>query len=170
METGLKTQDALSLLVTLEERVAGIYFHFFRAFRADPGIARCWWDIALEEYGHAGILKMVRELVPAEADFGEVGPRLWALVETVERCEQQARDVKSLARALELAIRLESSELDALGRRVIQSLAADLPEGAMGTFKTTDAHRRHLVEAAGMVPDRRIRGRLNAKLGGPRES
>jgi len=166
----LKTQDALSLLVALEERVARIYFQFFRAFRGDPVIGRCWWEMAQEEYGHAGILKMVRELVPADMDFGEVGARLWALVETVEWCEQQARDVGTLARALELAIRLESSELDALGRRIIQALGTDLPEGATRSFSSTDAHYRHLVEAAGKVSDRRIRERLNAMLGGAHES
>ncbi len=166
----MKTQDALSLLVALEERVARIYFLFFRAFREDPVIARCWWDMAQEEYGHAGILKMVRELVPTDMDFGDVGARLWALVETVEWCEQQARDVGTLARALELAIRLETSELDTLGRRVIQSLGTDLPEGASQSFTPAEAHYRHLVDAAGKVSDRRIRERLNAMLGGARES
>ena len=133
-------------------------------------IARCWWGMAQDEYGHAGILKMVCELAPADMDFGDVGARLWALVETVEWCEQQARTVDSMARALELAIRLEASELDALGRRIVQSLGKDLPEGAARPFAATDAHCRPLVEAARKLPDQRIRQRLEALLGGSRES
>jgi hypothetical protein len=38
----VKTQDALSLLIALEERVARVYFHFFRTFRHDSERARCW--------------------------------------------------------------------------------------------------------------------------------
>lgn len=52
----MKTQDALSLLIALEERVARVYFHFFRTFRHDSEMARCWWDMARDEYGHVGIL------------------------------------------------------------------------------------------------------------------
>ncbi len=43
----MKTQDALSLLIALEERVARVYFHFFRTFRTDLDVARCWWEIRL---------------------------------------------------------------------------------------------------------------------------
>ena len=123
----MKTEEALSLLIALEERVARIYFGFFRRFREDRVAAQCWWDLARDEYGHAGLLTMVRELVGAEADCGEIGARLWSLAETVEGYERQALSVESLPRALELAIRLESSELDALGRRLVQLLEADLP-------------------------------------------
>jgi len=42
----VKTQDALSLLIALEGRVARVYFHFFRTFRHDSEMARCWWDMA----------------------------------------------------------------------------------------------------------------------------
>jgi hypothetical protein len=162
----MKTQDALSLLAALEERVGRIYFRFFRAFREEPVVARCWWEMAREEHGHAGILKMVRELVAPSVECGEIGPRLWALVETVERCERQALEVDSLTRALELAIRLESSELDALGHRLLQSMGAELPEGAARPFIATEAHCRRLVEAAEKVPDRLVRRRLEAMLGG----
>ena len=103
----MKTQDALHLLVALEERVARIYFHFFCAFREDPVVARCWWEMAQEEYGHAGILK---------------------------------------------------------------SMGTELPEGAAQYFLATDAHCRCLVEAAGKVPDRRVRRCLEAMLAGPHEA
>ncbi len=164
----MKTEDALSLLVALEERVARMYFNFFCLFRQDEEVARCWWDLALEEYGHAGILKMVRGLVTPGMDLGEPGGRLWALVETVEQCEREALGKPSLGRAFELAIRIESSELDALGHRILQSLGADLPEGAARPFAATDAHRRRLAEAAGRISDRRIQRRLQAILGATR--
>jgi hypothetical protein len=165
----VQTQDALSLLIALKERVARIYFRFFRAFRGDPVAAHCWWDLARDEYGHAGILKMVRELVVAGPECGEIGPRLWALVETVERCEQQALAADGLGRALEVAIRLESSELNALTRRIIQSVAADFPEGADRSFVGADTHHRRLAETAGHLGDGKLRQRLETMLGESRE-
>lgn len=162
----MKTQDALSLLIALEERVARVYFHFFRTFRDDREVARCWWDMARDEYGHVGILKMVRDLVSAEAEAGQIGARLWSLVDVVERCEQEAAATTSLARALELAIQLESSELDALSHRIVQSLRSELPEGAARPFVVADSHCQRLVEAAGKVPDLALRQRLETMLGG----
>jgi rubrerythrin len=162
----VKTQDALSLLIALEERVARVYFHFFRTFRDDRDVARCWWDMARDEYGHVGILKMVRDLVSPEAEAGQIGARLWSLVDVVERCEQEASAVESLSRALELAIQLESSELDALGHRIVQSLRSELPEGAARPFIAADSHCQRLVEAAGKVPDLTLRQRLETMLGG----
>lgn len=162
----MKTQDALSLLIALEERVARIYFQFFRTFREDPGVARCWWDMARDEYGHVGILKMARDLVSPDAEAGEIGTRLWGLVDIVERCEQQAAAATSLERALELAIRLESSELDVLGHRLVQSMRGELPEGAARPFVALDSHCQRLVEAAGKIPDPALRQRLQAMLGG----
>jgi rubrerythrin len=164
----VKTQDALSLLVALEERVARIYFCFFRTFRDDRDVARCWWEMARDEYGHVGILKMVRDLVSPEAEAGQIGERLWSLVDVVERCEREAATAASLSRALELAIQLESSELDALGHRIVQSLRSELPEGAARPFATADAHCQRLAEAAGKVPDLRMRQRLETMLGSAR--
>ncbi|HTX54328.1 MAG TPA: hypothetical protein VMD08_13000 [Candidatus Baltobacteraceae bacterium] len=160
----MKTQDALSLLIALEERVARIYFQFFQAFREDPIVARCWWDLARDEYGHAGVLKMVREVARPEMESREIGPRLWLLVETLEHCEEQARQVETLGRALELAIRLESSELDALGHRVVQSVQTDLPEGTARSFAVMGAHYRRLAEAAACLQDQRLRQRLESML------
>jgi rubrerythrin len=162
----VKTQDALSLLIALEERVARVYFHFFRTFRHDSEMARCWWDMARDEYGHVGILKMVRDLVAREAEAGQIGRRLWSLVEVVEHCEKEASTVDSLERALELAIQLESSELDALGHRLIQSLRSELPEGAARPFTASANHCQRLVEAAEKVRDLTLRQRLETMLGG----
>lgn len=161
----MKTQDALNLLIALEERVARIYLHFFRSFREDDQVARCWWDMAREEYGHVGILKMVRDLVPPEAESGEIGNRLWSLVERVERCEHDAVAADSLGRAVELAIQLESSELDLLGHRVVESMRTELPEGAARPFVETDVQCQRLVAAAEKVPDTTLRLRLETMLG-----
>jgi hypothetical protein len=164
----VKTQDALSLLIALEERVARIYFQFFRTFRDDREVARCWWDMARDEYGHVGILKMVRELVSPEMEAGQIGAKLWSLVDVVERCEQKAAGMDSLGAALELAIQLESSELDALGHRIVQSMRLELPDGAARPFASGDPHCQRLVEAAEKVPDSTLRQRLETMLGGAR--
>jgi rubrerythrin len=164
----VKTQDALSLLIALEERVARVYFHFFRTFRDDRELAQCWWDMARDEYGHVGILKMVRDLVSSNAEAGLIGSKLWSLVDVVERCEQEAAATDSLSRALELAIQLESSELDALGHRIVQSLRSELPEGAARPFAAAETHCQRLVEIAGKVPDLTLRQRLETMLGSAR--
>lgn len=153
-------------MIALEERVARVYTHFFRTFRDDPAVARCWWEMALDEHGHAGILTMVRELVSSQAEAGEVGSRLWTLVEAVEHCEAEAREVTALDRAVELAIRLESSELDALAHRIIESVRAQLPEGAGRAFLATEGHCRPLAEAAAHIHDRAVRHRLEVFLAG----
>jgi len=165
----VKTQDALSLLIALEERVARVYFHFFRAFREDSDVARCWWDMARDEYAHVGILKMVRDLVSPEAEAGQIGTRLWSLVDVVERCEQEAASADALGRALELAFQIESSELNALAHRIIESLRAELPEGAGRLFAAEDDHCQRLVKAAGKISDRALRQRLETMLGGAKK-
>jgi rubrerythrin len=164
----VKTQDALNLLIALEERVARIYLHFFRAFRGDDQVARCWWDMARDEYGHVGILKMVRDLVPSEAESGEIGNRLWSLVERIERCERESVSADTLGRAVELAIRLETSELDLLGHRVVESLRSELPEGVARPFAKTDVQCQRLVTATEKVPDATLRLRLETMLGSAR--
>jgi len=164
----MKTQDALSLLIALEERVARVYFHFYRTFRTDPDVARCWWEMARDEYGHVGLLKMVRDLVPSDADAGQIGSRLWGLVDLVERCEQEAGAVQELERALELAAHLETSELDPLGHRIVQSVRPELPDGAARAFLAHEDHHRRLVQAAGKVTNHRVRQRLETLLGSAR--
>ena len=165
----VKTADALSLLIALKERVARVYFGFFRAFRKDPAAAACWWDLARDEYGHAGLLTMLRDVAPPDSECGEIGGRLWSLVETVERCERQAAEIVSLSSALELALRLESSEMGALSYRLVQSLAADLPEGATRLFSGLEAHARRLADAADGISDRKLRQRVEDMLGDSRE-
>ena len=164
----MKTQEALSLLIALAERVARVYFHFFRMFKDDREVARCWWDMARDEYSHVGILKMVRDMASSEAEAGQIGSRLWSLVDVVERCEQEAAATDSLGRALELAIQLESSGLDALEHRIVQSLHAELPEGAARPVASGDAHWQRLLEAAGKIPDSKLRHRLEAMFEGAR--
>ncbi len=162
----MKTQDALNLLIVLEERTARIYLKFYRRFRGEPDVTRCWWDMARDEYGHAGLLKMVRDLVPADSESGMIGSRLWSLVELVEQCEREAEAADSLARALELAIRLESSELDVLGHRVIQSVRTEVPEGAERPFAGSEALCQRLTVAAEKVSDPKLRHRLETMLAG----
>jgi hypothetical protein len=112
---------------------------------------------------------MLRDLAPPDSECGEIGGRLWSLVETVERCERQAAEIVSLSSALELALRLESSELGALSYRLVKSLAADLPEGATRSFSGLEAHARRLADAADGISDRKLRRRVEEMLGGSRE-
>jgi len=76
-----------------------------------------------------------------------------------------AQPVDLLERALELAIQLELSGLDALAHRLIQSLRSELPEGVVGPVTASVNHRRRLVEAAEKVRDLTLRQRLETMPG-----
>jgi hypothetical protein len=65
---------------------------------------------------------------------------------------------------VELAIQLESSELDLLGHRVVESLRTELPEGAARPFAETDVQCQRLVAAVEKVPDTTLRLRLETML------
>jgi len=71
------------------------------------------------------------------------------IVDLVERCEQEASAVQGLERALELAVQLETSELDPLGHRIVDSVRTELPEGAARSFLAPEDHHRRLVARPG---------------------
>ena len=58
----MKIHSALEYLIDLEERVGHLYILFYKRFADFPGVADLWWEMALEEHEHAGVLKMVKAL------------------------------------------------------------------------------------------------------------
>ena len=139
----------LGTLVRLEERAARLYTQFYQRFHSSPATAAAWWDMAMDEYGHAGILRAVQELVDPAHPAGELAARVRPLVRVLRDCERRGAGPISLRTALDLAVTIESSELDQIGNEVIRSLRRDLPEMAQKAFGTHDAHLQRLTRAVG---------------------
>ncbi len=143
----------LGTLIRLEERAARLYSRFYRRFLPYPQVAAAWWDLAMDEYGHAGILRAVQELVDPAQRAEELAARVRPLVRILRDCERGGTGTISLRAALDLAVTIESSELDQIGNEVIRSRRRDLPEMAQKAFGTHDAHLQRLTRAVGKFGD-----------------
>ena len=143
----------LGTLIRLEERAARLYSRFYQRFRAYPPVAAAWWDMAMDEYAHAGILRAVQELVDPARPGGELAARVRPLVRILRECERRGAGAVSLRTALDLAVTIETSELDRIGNEVVRSLRQDVPEMAQKAFATHDAHLQRLTRAVGKFGD-----------------
>lgn len=141
----MKVESALDYLIDLEERVGHLYVRFYRRFADLPGVADLWWEMALEEHGHAGILKMVKALADPGARVRDIRPRLRPLQALIRACEREATGIRSLRDALAIAVRLERSELERLGRETMRGIARDVPVIPRAAFAPHEAHLDRLT-------------------------
>ena len=81
---------ALDQLIELEERVGRLYTQFYGKWSDVPAVGGMWWEMALEEHEHAGVLKMVRELTHPEGQVADIRHRLRPLQAMIRKCEQVA--------------------------------------------------------------------------------
>jgi hypothetical protein len=141
----VKVHAALDCLIDLEERVGHLYVLFYRRFADLPGVADLWWEMALEEHEHSGILKMVKALADPAASVRDIRPRLRPLQALIRACERDATGIASLREALAIAVRLERSELDRLGRDTMRGIARDVPAIPRSAFAPHEAHLDRLT-------------------------
>jgi hypothetical protein len=141
----MNVKAALNQLIELEERVGHLYILFYKRFADLPGVADLWWEMALEEHEHAGILKMVKALADPTAKVGELRPRLGPLQALIRECERAAPRVAALRDALAIAVRLERSELDRLGRDTMRGIAKVLSIVPRSAFAPHEAHLDRLT-------------------------
>lgn len=141
----VKVHSALDLLIDLEERVGHLYIHFYKRFADLPGVADLWWEMAREEHEHAGILKMVKALTDPSAQVEDLRPRLRPLQVLIRMCEREANEIASLREALAIAVRLERSELDRLGRETMRDIARELPIVPRAAFAPHEVHLDRLT-------------------------
>ena len=141
----MKVHAALDHLIELEERVGHLYIQFYRRFADLPGVADLWWEMALEEHGHAGILKMVKALTDPAVQVRDIRSRLRPLQMLIRECEGAARRVAGLREALAIAVRLERSELDRLGRETMREISEELPTVPRSAFAPHEAHLDRLT-------------------------
>ncbi len=141
----MRIHDALDCLIDLEERVARLYTHFYGKFSDLPVVAGIWWEMALDEHGHAGVLKMVKELADPKGQVADIRGRLRPLQAAIRACERAAAGELGLSQALAMAVRLERSELDRLGRETVQAIGGDLPPIPRSAFAPHEAHLERLM-------------------------
>jgi hypothetical protein len=144
----MRIHAALEQLSELEERVGRLYTHFYGKFSDLPAVAGLWWEMALEEHEHAGVLKMVKELTGPRGRVADIRNRLQPLQAMIEQCERVTAGDITLSQALAMAVRLERSELDRLGRETIQAIGGNLPLIPRSAFAPHEAHLERLMRTA----------------------
>ena len=141
----MRIHAALDQLSELEERVGRLYTRFYGKFSDLPIAAEIWWEMALEEHEHSGVLKMVKELADPAGQVGDIRRRLRPLQVMITACERRAARDITLSEALAMAVRLERSELDRLGRETVQAIGGNLPPIPRSAFAPHEAHLDRLM-------------------------
>jgi len=122
----LKLTDLIRQARRLESRSMAIYVKLARRFAENEELHRFWMSMARHEAGHVGALELI-EVMLREA---EVTPDLQRLTTTttaaeeiVARLHAEAEGPLTVTRAFELAIELESTEVEDLLLDLIDGLA-----------------------------------------------
>jgi hypothetical protein len=173
----MRIHAALEQLSELEERVGRLYTRFYGRFSDLPIAAEIWWEMALEEHEHAGVLKMVKELADPAGQVADIRRRLRPLQAMITACERRAARDITLSEALAMAVRLERSELDRLGHETVQAIGGILPPIPRSAFAPHEAHLERLMrtvrkfggeEVAREAWDLRPEARVRAQAAPPR--
>jgi len=112
-------REVLDTAIELEKKTMALYVSFVKAFPRPEEVRNFWFGMARHEAGHCGALALVESIVQTDPERGEQS-KVWLDEATVSRLRSllgaYQREVKSgsvtLARALEMAIDIEGSELE----------------------------------------------------------
>jgi rubrerythrin len=111
-------REVLDTAIELEKKTMALYVGFVKAFPRPDEVRNFWFTMARHEAGHCGALSLVESIVESDPR-GAARTRVWFDPTTVARLRsllvaylREARAGVSLERAFEIAIDLESSELD----------------------------------------------------------
>jgi rubrerythrin len=110
--------DILRIAMDLEKRTMSLYTAFASHHAHEPELRKFWMTMARHEAGHFGALALVESMIANDPDL-EIGRKVWFDEVTVVRLRsllaaysRETRQKVSIDRALEMAIDLESSELE----------------------------------------------------------
>jgi rubrerythrin len=110
--------EVLRIAMDLERRTMSLYTAFVSQHTAEPELQKFWLTMARHEAGHFGALALVESMIQNDPKL-EVGRKIWFDDVTVVRLRslltaylREAEKPVSIERALEMAIDLESSELE----------------------------------------------------------
>jgi len=110
--------EILRIAMDLEKRTMALYTAFVSQHSGEPELQKFWLTMARHEAGHFGALALVESMIENDPKLG-IGQKVWFDEVTVVRLRsllsaylREARKTVSVERALEMAIDLESSELE----------------------------------------------------------
>src|SRR6266436_4976618 len=112
--------EILRIAMDLEKRTMALYTAFVSQHAREPELQKFWLTMARHEAGHFGALALVESMIENDPKL-EAGHKVWFDEVTVVRLRslllaylREAQSPVSKERALEMAIDLESSELEDL--------------------------------------------------------
>ncbi len=112
--------EILRIAMDLEKRTMALYTAFVAQHAREPELQKFWMTMARHEAGHFGALALVESMIENDPKLG-VEQRVWFDEVTVVRLRsllavysREAQKPVSIERSLEMAIDLESSELEDL--------------------------------------------------------
>ena len=112
--------EVLAIAMDLEKRTMSLYSALAAHHAKEPELRQFWMTMARHEAGHFGSLALVESLIRTDPNV-EVDDKVWFDEVTVVRLRslltayaKEAKDPVPVDRALEMAIDLESSELEDL--------------------------------------------------------
>ena|ERR1044071_8969359 len=110
--------EVLRIAMDLERRTMALYTAFVSQHAAEPELQKFWLTMARHEAGHFGALALVESMIQNDPHL-EVARKIWFDEVTVVRLRsllnaylREAQQAVGIERALEMAIDLESSELE----------------------------------------------------------
>jgi len=110
----------------LESLAMGIYTRLAATFRTESELQRFWMSMARHEAGHVGALALVGALIEQAGDqlrFEVEGGMVREAAGTIELLHREAASPVSVDRAFEIAVELESLELEDLVLDLIHILS-----------------------------------------------
>ncbi len=110
----------------LEAVSIGLYVRFAQRFRDDPALHAFWMSMARHEAGHVGALELLEVMVRTSGEKPRIQHGHEAVAATgqaIARLEQEAAGAITVERAFELAVELESTELEDLVLDLIHGLS-----------------------------------------------
>lgn len=110
----------------LESLSMEVYVHFAQAFADNRELHEFWMSMARHEAGHVGALQLLEAMIEASGivpDIPHTSEAIKTAAAAIEELGNEARREVSLERAFELAVDLESTELEDLVLDLIHSLA-----------------------------------------------
>ena len=166
-------KEVLRIAVDLEKRTMQLYTRLANAFQGEEELRKFWFGMARHEAGHVGALALVESFLTSDPTLAQAS-RVWFDPSTVVRLRslllaygrEAARGV-SVERAFEMAIDVESSELEdvvmdllqvvqekMLREQAVQLLIHDLSDLSYMVEKFT--HNEALLSRADDLVDRRV--------------
>jgi hypothetical protein len=167
----------------LERRTMELYTAFVSHYPSDSEIHKFWLTMARHEAGHFGSLALVESMIQNDPALG-VNTKVWFDDVTVVRLRsllnaylREAKEPVSIDRALEMAIDIESSELEDVvvdlmqvvkdvrwREQAMQYLVHDLGDLSLMVEKFTNNQK--LLRRADLLLDHRVKAmRLHKQKG-----